>query len=311
MLSRGEFDKAITFFKAAISKDGSNQNAWNGYNKAMIGKTTAGKDKLNINEIPRTPEEMTPTIEAKISAPSTEPAPDTKILQQNDANLTGNIVPTAKTDSDSQKHSNSIASFSSERINPWKGLSVFEVVDPTLMNSPSLARRRYNEEKRPLSTRSKDKFGTGVEAIATYVPMNLYKYLAVALGAERGWSYKETEMKFVLLSKYARKYHEFAIDIREIVSPRKYPFINDIAKRTILVDDNGNKYEPLKSAGPTQEQLKRADTYSVCYPQLTKDGQSIASKAKKYFYLTIKGLGDSRNVRKLRFNKEHFNIPKK
>ena len=299
MLSKAEYDKAMTFFKAAIKKDGSNQAAWNGFQKATLAKQDANKGKLHIDNIPRGPVEVPQTIdtEKNVTSPSDNSpvAMDVLLAQEK-----------ASAKKQQTRQTNSLATFSSERVNPWRGLSVFQTVDPTLLHSPSLAKQRFEQEKKPYRVWSKDKFGTGVEANVTYVPQELYKYYAVSLGAEQGWSYKETEMRFVIISKNAKKYHEFAIDIREIVSPRKYPFVADVAKRTTLVDDNGNVYQPVMSAGPSQKQLKRADTYSVAFTQFADDGVPIQDKAKRYLYIVIKGLGDSRDEKRLRFNKELF-----
>jgi hypothetical protein len=296
MLAKAEYEKAMTFFKAAIKEDGSNQAAWDGYQKATLAKENADKNKLDFNNIPENPSEMT---EKTLAALQTVAKPSVSIEDLS-------AQQKAVTEAQPSRNANSIASFSSEMTNPWKGLSVFKVVDPTLLHSPTLAKNRFEEEKKPYRVWNKDKFGTGVEANVTYVPLDLYKYHAVALGAELGWTYKETEMRYVLISKNAKKYHEFAIDIREIVSPRKYPFIADIAKRTTLEDDNGHVYQPVTSAGPSQEQLKRADTYSVAFPQLAEDGVPIQDKAKDYLYIVIKGLGDARDIKKLRFDKELF-----
>ena len=304
MLEKKQYDKAITFFKAAINSDGSNQAAWDAYQQAIIAKQNAEKDTLKFDTIPRNPQEMTPDLRNSIQGnPTAEPKPSSNTDMKN----IDDIISEKEAMADAmESNPNSIARFATERVNPWRGLPVFDTVDPTLLHSPSLARQRYDSERRPLTVRSSDQFGSGVEAIATYVPMSLYKYLAVALGAERGWSYKETDKRWVLISRKARKYHEFAIDIREVVSPRRFPFLGDIASRTTLIDDNGNRYKPVDSAGPSQEKLQRADTYSVCYPKTDADGTPIEKKATKYFFLEIKGLGDYRNIRKLKFNKELF-----
>ena len=309
MLSVGRFEKAAAYFKAAIIRDVTDDAAWSGYRKAVVGmeKGTAPAPAPVKVVKPAPPQPVTPDIAPLPPTPAAikptlAPKPGSLSLDDLSFKL-GGQKPKQPSTPGSQY------SVDSTQITPWKGLSVFEEVDWTLLDSPNRAKSRFMDERKKLTRGKRNRAQTGVEAIVTYYTKRLYKYLAVHMGSQKGWSYKHTEMQFVLMSKFARRYHEFAIDIREASSPRKFPYVEDIAKRTSLKDDAGNTYKVVKHAGPSQKYLKKVDTYSVCFPLKDKDGTPIVDKAKKFFYLIIKGLDNSRDVKRIAFPKEIFKRP--
>ncbi len=302
MLQAGNHNKAAAYFKAAIIRDVTDEAAWAGYRKAVVGLEMGKRPIVAPKPVTQAkPQPVTPDI-APLPQPITPVVPKidpTKIsLDDLTLKLSG-PKPTV-----TPANPGSFDSYNSSQIAPWKGLSVFDIVDPTLMDSPNRARQRFMAERKKLTNAKRTRSQLGVEATVTYYTKNLYKYLAVHMASQNGWTYKHTEMQYVLMSKFARRYHEFSIELREVSSPRRFPYVKDIAKRTYLQDDAGNRYNVVKHAGPSQANLKKADNYSVCFPLKDKDGKPITDKIKKQFFIIIKGLDDNRDIKKIAFNKE-------
>jgi len=310
-LRDGYFEKAAACFKAAIIRDVTDEAAWEGYRQASAG--LAGGTKAP-KPAPRPPVTVTPVdIPDDVEAVSPDLAPlphdDGNATTGDDGlsldNLTRRLAGTAPAPGTMARTAGAVDSTSSTDLKPWQGLDVFKDVDYSLLDAPGRAQARFNEVRAKYRRSQVAKFSRGVEVIATYFPVLLYKYMAVVMGANQGWSYAETDKQYVLMSKYARRHHEFSVDLREVSSPRNYPYVADVAtKRTYLTDDAGHKYLPVKTMGPEQANLKKVDTYSVCFPLEDEQGKPIVDKAKRWFYLVVTGLDDVRDVKKLRFPKE-------
>jgi len=298
MMAQGNFERAAKYYKAAIIRDVTEDAAWDGYRRAVLALD---------EQVPAT-EAALPATVSVVAAPQTlvsiEEVPDA---------LEPLPEPTNTTEAAPEPRQFVLKRALNQNTQARRGIdssiyTVFDAVDATLLDSMPRARRRFSEEKRKRSRLKKRDFGGIVQVKAIYFSPNLYKYESVALAAEKGWDFSETQMNYIVASKHTKDNYEFRVELENKSFPRKYIFIKDVAKRSYILDDKGNKYSPARSKGPREKTLKTVDSYTVYFPKTTKDGKPLFEKCRNKFWLVIYALDAPDHVLKLRFMKHVLDL---
>lgn len=317
-LAAGDATKALGYFKAAIIRDVTNDEAWAGYRAAAVADAgvaapaTVAPAAPVARVVPPAPvaRSASPAPAAPVArlphgapaAPVAPAAPAAPVVIDL-ATLAGERPAPART---AAGPAAAPEAGSAETDKPWFGLTVFDDVDPSALKSSSRARRMFEEQQAKRRLAYRRRIDGTVEVIATVYSPLLYKYLAVNLGAEKGWSYGETQKNYVLMSKNCHEGIEFLVRLRNRAFPRSMPYIEDIGKRTFLLDDRGHRYEPVKVVPPSKEKLLKDDYYSVVFARTDAEGRDLTDVARHQLTLMIEGLEGTSHKATIPFSRELF-----
>ncbi len=345
-LGQGDLERAERMFKAAIKIDVDDDQAWEGLKKVHAAQSKSGKaaparrarraasqadaeatdetGNLSLRE-PRGPsaarEDARPSADLS-AGEGEESAPTPQVEEINKKLLSKYLsggrraqsedeeeVEPAKPAKGKSKASRASRNEESEESSaaPAPQEKLDETIDKALLRDAKKANDTFNRLREWATTGWKRDSNGAIQFIPTYYSPQLYKLLVTKLGAQKNWSVSDTQKKYKRLMGDNRGVLEFYVKIINTTrKPKAAVSVGDIYDRTVLEDDNGNSYKPVRIKVPSVTKRLDEDSYTVWFPKYDSDGNAVVDKAREKLFLVVNDQENEPATIRIVFTKKQF-----
>jgi tetratricopeptide (TPR) repeat protein len=278
-LRDGDYARAERVFEQVLNSDPHDLKAWEGYRMAF--QKRKAQEEGRVDSEPVVPPDAQPPSDG--AARSKRP---TKLAKKSEDDGSSDSSSGGK---DSSTASGDKSDKSSEDKEELEDLIK---IDPSALRNSKKAKERFEKYRDELTQTYRRSHAGVTEVHSTFYSTVLYRLLCERLGAEKGYSYDKTQKLYEATIKDMRGQLEFYVKLINYSSkPKQSVPIGNIVKKTTLVDDDGNSYDPDRWKAPKGTQLLGDDAYTVWFSRTDSEGADIIKKAGKgNLYLVIADL---------------------
>jgi hypothetical protein len=338
-LGQGDLERAERMFKAAIKIDVDNDQAWAGLKKVHAAQSKSGKaaaparrtrraasqaDSEAVDDSRQYSRPRATSLDSDASAGESdevEPAPQveeinkkllTKYLsggRRGDAEEEEEEIEPAKPAKGKSKPARRSQDKDGESASaaPAPQEKLDDTIDKNLLRDAKKANDEFNRLREWATTGWKRDSSGATQFIPTYYSPQLYKLLVTKLGAQKNWSISDTQKKYRRLMGDNRGVLEFYVKVINTTrKPKAAVSVSDICDRTVLEDDNGNSYKPVRFKAPSVTKLLDEDSYTVWFPKYDADGNAVVDKARQKLFLVINDQENEPATIRIVFTKKQF-----
>ncbi|MBI4864203.1 MAG: hypothetical protein HY815_28695 [Candidatus Riflebacteria bacterium] len=297
-LKEGDYARAERVFEQVLAQDPQDMKAWEGYRVAFQKRKAQEEGRADDDSsVPdATADEAKPSGTKKSAASTSKPKRAPKknpepVEPAAEESSVATSEPEARS-SRSEPEPDAAKSDPEEQGSKPESREEIGKLDARALHNVKKARERFDKLRKDLSETYRRQHSGATEINATFYSRELYRALVERLGAEKGYKYDKAQKLYEATIRDMKGQLEFYVKLTNYSSkPKVTVSLADVAKRTCLVDDEGNTYEPARWKGPKNEQLVAEDAYTVWFSRTDSEGEDIVKKAGKgNLYLTISDL---------------------
>jgi hypothetical protein len=266
-LAAGQYEKAERLFEQVVESDPHDMEAWEGYKMAYEKRRAQEEGGAAEPRTRETAEDAEPpprpeAPEKRRSAPRyEEEAPSSETATGDDG---GKAPPRPES---------------------------LGQVDKNLVRNHKKAKERFEEMRDARSANYKRLRGGCTTIVATFYDRELYRTLAVLAAARKGYDVKRAQRIYEQFMRDMRGQLEFYVKLANYCEkPKISVSIGDIVERTMLMDEEGNAYRPVRWKAPQNKDLVGEDAYTVWFSRTDSEGEDILRRARETMWIVVNDL---------------------
>jgi hypothetical protein len=155
-------------------------------------------------------------------------------------------------------------------------------IDPAQIKNRKRAQERFERLRTDATQNYRRKHSGVVEVMATFYDAELYRAAVEYVAAKNPRKYGVDTAQRLLdvnLRDMGRDLEFYVKLVNYSSKPKITVPIGDVARKTTLVDEDGNVYEPVRTKGPKARDLVSEDSFTAWFSRTDSDGEEIARRA--------------------------------